>query len=146
MTSLPKYKITDGANLDTYGFTYKNKLYYYDNGVKELTENLTESITKLMPIQNSSAFTIISYNIHTYLLSSSVCFISNHYFDELVNRLVVIDCDTDELVNVNSFNNANNNYIKKITCANSTITLYDASDYIICQLSIDSLLASDIKP
>lgn len=145
MTSLPEYKITDDAKLDTYGFIYKNKLYYYDDGVKERTENLTDSVIKSIPIQNSSAFTIVEYNQHTYILSTSIYFSSNHYFDELVNRLVVIDCDTNEHVNVKIFNNANNNYIKKITCANSTITLYDRKDQIICQLSIDVLLANDTQ-
>ena len=146
MTSLPKYKITNSANLDTYGFIYKNKLYYYDDGVKERTEYLANSVIKSIPIQNSSAFTVVDYKLHTYLISTSIYFSSNHYFDTIINRLVVIDCDTNEHVNVNQFNNANNNYVKKITCTNSIITLYDTSKYIICQLSIYSLLANDIKP
>ena len=137
MTSLQIYNISDGKSLNTYGYAYNDKLYYYDNGIKLQLGKLIRDIKT----HNCSAFTVVNYKFKTYIIANEMYFNSyDHYFDNLINRLIVIDCDTELKIDTHHFSNANDKYVKKIDCIDSTITLYDDDNKVVCQLSMNVLL------
>jgi hypothetical protein len=137
MTSLQLYNVSDGNLLNTYGYAYNDKLYYYCDGIKLQLGEVTRNIN----VRNCTAFTIVMYKFKTYIIANEMYFSSHdHYFDDIINKLVVIDCDTELSIDTNKFSNADDKYVKKIDCNDYVITLYDKFNNVICQLSIDSLL------
>jgi hypothetical protein len=138
MTSLDRIHVTNEYNLDTYGFKYNDNIYYYDYGIKVMTNGIIREIKNIF---NPKAFVIVNNMQSIYIIAIEVYFTSSdHYFDRIDNNLTIIDCNTELCIKTININECNNIYIDRIYCIDGEIKLYDKYDSVVWSKNIDSLL------
>ena len=138
------------ANSPIIAYLYDGKIYYYENYEIKIKQSINQnSINQNIIEQNIinqnvkyplvlghiSAFTVALFNSQACILSINAHHVSSdHYFDKIYNKLIIVNCDTMEQIHTLNLPEINDIYIMAITYENHTLTLYHDNGKKIMQI------------
>lgn len=107
-------------------YKYNDKLYYYENNeIKIISLTDPRTIIKYPPVLGHiSAFTVACFNSQPSILSINTYHMSSdHYFDKIYNKLIIVDCNTMAQTHILDLSEMNDIYITAITYKDSILTI-----------------------
>ena len=107
-------------------YLYDNKMYYYENHeIKIKKNNVNQNVEYPPVLGHISAFTVALFESQACILSINAHHVSSdHYFDKIYNKLIIVNCDTMAQIHTLNLPEINDIYIMAITYESPTLTLY----------------------
>lgn len=111
-------------------YLYDGKMYYYENHEIKIKQSINQnSINQNIEyppvLGHISAFTVALFESQACILSINAHHVSSdHYFDKIYNKLIIVNCDTMAQIHTLNLPEINDIYIMAITYESPTLTLY----------------------
>jgi len=112
-------------------YLYDGKIYYYENYEIKIKQNninqnsINQNIEYPPVLGHISAFTVALFESQACILSINAHHVSSdHYFDKIYNKLIIVNCDTMAQIHTLNLPEINDIYIMAITYESPTLTLY----------------------
>lgn len=128
------------ANSPIIAYLYDGKIYYYENYEIKIKQSINQNIINQnvkypLVLGHISAFTVALFNSQACILSINAHHVSSdHYFDKIYNKLIIVNCDTMEQIHTLNLPEINDIYIMAITYESPTLTLYHDNGKKIMQI------------
>ena len=128
------------ANSTIIAYLYDGKIYYYENYEIKIKQSINQNIINQnvkypLVLGHISAFTVALFNSQACILSINAHHVSSdHYFDKIYNKLIIVNCDTMEQIHTLNLPEINDIYIMAITYESPTLTLYHDNGKKIMQI------------
>jgi hypothetical protein len=121
-------------------YLYDSKMYYYENYEIKIKQNnvnqnnVNQNVEYPPVLGHISAFTVALFESQACILSINAHHVSSdHYFDKIYNKLIIVNCDTMAQIHTLNLPEINDIYIMAITYESPTLTLYHANGKKIIQ-------------
>jgi hypothetical protein len=125
------------ANSPIIAYLYDDKMYYYENyeiKIKMIEHAIKQKaecplVVEYPPVLGHiSAFTVALFDSQACILSINAHHVSSdHYFDKIYNKLIIVNCDTMAQIHTLNLPEINDIYITAITYESPILTLYHAN-------------------